>query len=158
MPHLSFLSQLLQSGSAAFSLICREELENYPKKVYATYWECEGYPKAWGHGSDKNPLPPESVQRGKGPMRDQIWFRTATTIPRLPKSLESVPNRYVTWLINGIFAFEQQWTDLFVGFPLQEYFKDRSTYRQNFTSSSWTIHYFKIGISNFMNQKKCLLH
>lgn len=26
------------------------ELKKYPKKDVATYWECEEYPKAWGHG------------------------------------------------------------------------------------------------------------
>ena len=26
------------------------ELKHYPKKDIATYWECEEYPKAWGHG------------------------------------------------------------------------------------------------------------
>ena len=27
-----------------------KELEGYPKKDVPTYWECEEYPKAWGHG------------------------------------------------------------------------------------------------------------
>jgi len=26
------------------------ELKGYPQKDVATYWECEEYPKAWGHG------------------------------------------------------------------------------------------------------------
>lgn len=108
-------------------MLYREELEKYPKKEYATYWECEGYPKAWGHGSDKNPLPPESVQREKGPMRDQVWFRTATTKPRLPKSLDPVPNKYVRWLVNYHFGFQQQLTDMLADFHLQEYFRDGST-------------------------------
>ena len=71
----------------------RHELGRYPAKDYATYWECEEYPKAWGHGSKENPLPPNSVPREKGPMRDRIWFKEPTTIPRLPKSLEPVPNK-----------------------------------------------------------------
>jgi len=66
------------------------EQRNYPKKEYGTYWECEGYPKSWGHGSKQNPLPPDSVKREKEPMRDAIWFKTATTIPRLPKPLKPV--------------------------------------------------------------------
>lgn len=69
------------------------ELSRYPKKQYATYWECEGYPKAWGHGSKHNPLPPDSVPREKGPMRDVTWFKSATTIPRLPLSMDPVPNK-----------------------------------------------------------------
>ncbi len=27
-----------------------KELQGYPKKNIATYWECEEYPKTWGHG------------------------------------------------------------------------------------------------------------
>lgn len=27
-----------------------DELKKYPKKDAATYWQCEDYPKAWGHG------------------------------------------------------------------------------------------------------------
>jgi len=71
----------------------RNELEAYPRKEYGTYWECEGYPKAWGHGSRHNPLPPDSVPREKGPMRDSMLFKSATFNPRLPKSLEPVPHK-----------------------------------------------------------------
>lgn len=70
----------------------RNELEKYPKKQYATYWECEGYPKSWGHGSKDNPLPVDSVPKEKGPMRDTMVFRAPTTIPRIPKRLEPVPH------------------------------------------------------------------
>lgn len=68
------------------------EQGKYPKKDYATFWECEPYPKAWGHGSKTNPLPPDSVPKEKGPMRDPIWFKTGTVVPRIPKSMELVPN------------------------------------------------------------------
>ncbi|XP_020603844.1 uncharacterized protein LOC110042817 [Orbicella faveolata] len=71
----------------------KHELGRYPAKDYATYWECEEYTKAWGHGSKENPLPPNSVPREKGPMRDRIWFKEPTIIPRLPKSLDPVPNK-----------------------------------------------------------------
>ena len=27
-----------------------KELDSYPRKDIATYWECEEYPKAWGFG------------------------------------------------------------------------------------------------------------
>ena len=74
-------------------LLSRQELGEYPKKQYATYWECEEYPKAWGHGSKENPLPVHSVPRSDRPMRDEVVFPTATTIPRLPKSLKPVPHR-----------------------------------------------------------------
>lgn len=76
-----------------FLFFIRHEQGRYPRKDYATYWECEEYPKAWGHGSKENPLPPNSVPREKGPLRDRIWFKEPTTIPRLPKSLEPVPNK-----------------------------------------------------------------
>lgn len=71
----------------------KQELSQYPRKDYGTYWECEGYPKAWGHGSKTNPLPPDSVPRESGPMRDPIWFKSATMIPRLPKSMQCVRNK-----------------------------------------------------------------
>ncbi|KXJ12431.1 hypothetical protein AC249_AIPGENE866 [Exaiptasia diaphana] len=73
--------------------IARLEMSKYPKKEYATYWDCEGYPKAWGHGSKENPLPPNSVRREKGPMRDTMVFREPTSIPRLPKSLKPVQHK-----------------------------------------------------------------
>ncbi|KAJ7390920.1 hypothetical protein OS493_020940 [Desmophyllum pertusum] len=78
----------------------KHELGRYPTKDYATYWECEEYPKAWGHGSKENPLPPNSVPREKGPMRDRIWFKEPTTIPRLPKSHDPVPNKGMKTLMN----------------------------------------------------------
>ena len=28
----------------------QNELKGYPEKNVPTYWECEEYPKAWGHG------------------------------------------------------------------------------------------------------------
>lgn len=70
----------------------REELNQYPKKEYATYWECEDYPKSRGHGSKTNPLPPDSVPREKGVMRDQMIFKTATLSPRTQKPACVVPN------------------------------------------------------------------
>ena len=27
-----------------------KEHDSYPRKDAANFWECEGYPKAWGHG------------------------------------------------------------------------------------------------------------
>lgn len=81
--------------SSIILLNYRVELSKYPNKEFATYWECEQYPKAWGHGSKTNPLPPDSVPKEKGPMRDQIWFKSGTVVPRVPKTMEVVPNRYV---------------------------------------------------------------
>ena len=68
----------------------RGELGRYPKKDVATYWQCEDYPKAWGHGMRENPLPRRLTRTDPGPMRDRTVFRTATTIPRLPQSLQPV--------------------------------------------------------------------
>eukprot|EP00112_Aurelia_sp_Birch-Aquarium-sp1_P001281 Seg1133.2 transcript_id=Seg1133.2/GoldUCD/mRNA.D3Y31 product="hypothetical protein" protein_id=Seg1133.2/GoldUCD/D3Y31 len=79
-----------QKDHRAFTKV---EQSKYPKKNFGTYWECEDYPKAWGHGSKTNPLPPNSVPKEKGPMRDQIWFKTGTVVPRLPKSMKLLPNK-----------------------------------------------------------------
>merc|ERR1712038_7321 len=69
-----------------------KELAGYAKKDVPTYWECEEYPKAWGHGLTHNPLPKDSVPRERPPMRDQTWFRTETKIRRLPNRLVPVPH------------------------------------------------------------------
>ena len=66
------------------------ELGRYPKKDVATYWQCEDYPKAWGHGMRNNPLPRRLNRTDPGPMRDRTLFRSATTIPRIPQSLQPV--------------------------------------------------------------------
>lgn len=70
----------------------KTELGRYPRKDVATYWQCEEYPKAWGHGMIDNPLPRRLNRTDPGPMRDRTIFRTGTTIPRLPKSLQPVTN------------------------------------------------------------------
>lgn len=69
-----------------------EELKKYPKKDAATYWQCEDYPKAWGHGLKDNPLPKTSVPREQLPMRDTTFFKTATKVPRPPKAMVPVPH------------------------------------------------------------------
>ncbi|KAL8568139.1 hypothetical protein ACOMHN_027662 [Nucella lapillus] len=68
------------------------ELSAYPKKNVPTYWECEEYPKAWGHGMKHNPLPKHTVPRERLPMRDTMVFPTATKIPRQPKAMVPVPH------------------------------------------------------------------
>ncbi|KAK7481500.1 hypothetical protein BaRGS_00027262 [Batillaria attramentaria] len=68
------------------------ELRAYPKKDIPTYWDCEEYTKAWGHGNKNNRLPPHSVPRENLPMRDTMVFPTATKIPRQPKPLVPVPH------------------------------------------------------------------
>jgi len=79
-----------QKDHRAFTKV---ELEKYPKKEYATFWECEGYPRAWGHGSKVKQLPQNVVPKEKSPMRDSMWFKSSTVIPRVPKSMDLVPNR-----------------------------------------------------------------
>lgn len=71
----------------------RDELLDYPKKDATTYWECEEYPKAWGHGSKLNPLPKDSIPREPFPMRDATWFSSRTKIPRMPKAMVPVPHK-----------------------------------------------------------------
>lgn len=68
------------------------ELKKYPKKDAATYWQCEDYPKAWGHGLKDNPLPKTSVKREQLPMRDTTFFTTKTKVPRAPKAMIPVPH------------------------------------------------------------------
>lgn len=68
------------------------ELKKYPKKDAATYWQCEDYPKAWGHGLKHNPLPKTSVPREQLPMRDATFFTTRTKVPRPPQALVPVPH------------------------------------------------------------------
>ena len=69
-----------------------KELESYPKKNVATYWECEEYPKAWGHGLHHNPIPKESVPRQPPPMRDEMVFKSETRIRRVPPKSVAVPH------------------------------------------------------------------
>lgn len=69
-----------------------DELKKYPKKDVATYWDCEDYPKAWGHGNKNNPVPKDNVRREQLPMIDPTWFKSRTKIPRQPKSLLPVPH------------------------------------------------------------------
>ncbi|KAK3102684.1 hypothetical protein FSP39_013124 [Pinctada imbricata] len=68
------------------------ELKKYPKKDVATYWECEEYPKAWGHGLKHNPIPKDNVPREPLPMVDPTWFKSRTKIPRQPKAMLPVPH------------------------------------------------------------------
>lgn len=69
-----------------------KELNAYPKKNIATYWECEEYPKAWGHGLKHNPVPKDSVPREQPPMRDEMVFKTATRVRRIPPITNHVPH------------------------------------------------------------------
>lgn len=69
-----------------------KELESYPKKNVATYWQCEDYPKAWGHGLKHNPVPKDSVPREQPPMRDTMVFKSATQVRRIPPKSVPVPH------------------------------------------------------------------
>lgn len=56
-------------------------MTGYPKKDGATYWVCEDYPKAWGHGTKESPLPKLSSQQPhEGPMIDGMIFKSKTHI------------------------------------------------------------------------------
>lgn len=70
----------------------KRELNAYPKKDVATYWQCEDYPKAWGFGMKENPLPQRiSHPDATGPMIDRMVFKTRTVVPRQPQSLQPIP-------------------------------------------------------------------
>jgi len=65
------------------------ELESYPRKDIATYWDCEGYPKAWGHGTNTAPLPLYADNKA---MVDTAIFKSAITTQLKPKSGVNVPH------------------------------------------------------------------
>jgi len=89
---LSLLDPYLSTTHKDHRSFKPSELKAYPKKDNPTYWECEEYPKAWGHGSKHNPVPKHTVPRDKLPMRDTMVFREATKIPRIHKPMIPVPH------------------------------------------------------------------
>lgn len=89
---LNLLDPYLSTTQRDHRFFTQGEQEAYPKKNVPTYWECEEYPKAWGHGLHHNPLPKDNVPRGKQPMRDETMFPTATRVPRIPKAHVPVPH------------------------------------------------------------------
>jgi len=89
---LNLLDPYLSTTQRDHRFFTQAEQEAYPKKNVPTYWECEEYPKAWGHGLHHNPLPKDTVPRDKLPMRDTTRFPTATRVPRIPKAHVPVPH------------------------------------------------------------------
>lgn len=89
---LNVLDPYLSTTQRDHRMFPKDEVNGYPRKDVPTYWQCEEYTKAWGHGLHHNPLPKDNVPRDKLPMRDEMVFPTATKIPRLPKSLVPVPH------------------------------------------------------------------
>lgn len=89
LQHLDPYLSTTQKDHRAFQ---PRELKKYPKKDVATYWQCEDYPKAWGHGLKENPFPKTAVKRDPLPMRDTMVFPTATKVPRPPKAMVPVPH------------------------------------------------------------------
>lgn len=81
------------TNAAIHRKFTNEEHKGYSKKNVPTYWECEDYTKAWGHGMHENPLPKDTVPREKLPMVDHMQFKYSTkTIPRQPTALIPVPH------------------------------------------------------------------
>eukprot|EP01136_Pigoraptor_vietnamica_P040660 Opistho-1_new@1093 len=72
-----------------------EQACGYAAKDIPTYWSCEGFPRAWGHGPRRNPLP-ATPPPTDGPMVDALTFATRTSIRRVPPSFEHVPNTGLT--------------------------------------------------------------
>ena len=60
----------------------------YACKDAATYWLCEDYPKAWGHGTKVNPLTTPTFRSNRGPMWDRTVFRTGTSVRKLSSSVK----------------------------------------------------------------------
>ncbi|XP_005105255.1 uncharacterized protein LOC101859880 [Aplysia californica] len=102
---LNILDPYLSTTQRDHRMFTQGEMGDYPKKDVPTYWQCEEYPKAWGHGLHHNPLPKDNVPRGKLPMRDETIFPTATKIPRLPKALVPVPHAGLKSLYDESFQF-----------------------------------------------------
>lgn len=110
-------------NSRAHQPFKEKALKGYAKKDVPTYWECEEYPKAWGHGLHHkwvflstcclfcvyspmktisfyflfvcSPLPKDTVPREPLPMRDTMVFKSATKINRVPYKNKPVPHSYV---------------------------------------------------------------
>lgn len=69
-----------------------DELKSYPKQDVTSYWQWEGFPPAWGYstlGSDK----PRQVVKREETMRDRTWFKSPTTVERMPTVTTVPPNK-----------------------------------------------------------------
>ncbi|XP_033645808.1 uncharacterized protein LOC117305137 [Asterias rubens] len=90
---LQLLDPYVPTSHQVHKRFSRHELGGYPKKDAATYWRCEDYPHAWGHGTKHNPLPMNSVPRERPPMRDEMVFKTPVVEPvRWPERFPRVPH------------------------------------------------------------------
>lgn len=65
------------------------ELSGYPLKDAATYWDCEGYPKAWGHGTDDVQLVKNLNNKS---MVDTMLFKSEITRQLKPRTGVHVPH------------------------------------------------------------------
>lgn len=79
-----------------FLSLSRDEWQGVGKKDPLTYWEAEEYPKAWGHGHKANPLPIDSVPREQLPMRDDMWFSSATKVRQVHQPQRLIPHSGLT--------------------------------------------------------------
>ncbi|KAK6973335.1 hypothetical protein BgiMline_024537 [Biomphalaria glabrata] len=102
---LNILDPYLSTTQRDHRMFTPAELNDYPKKDIPTFWECENYPKSWGHGLHHNPLPKDNVPREKLPMRDEMIFPTATKIPRIPKSAVPVPHTGLKTVYDDSYQF-----------------------------------------------------
>ncbi|XP_033123477.1 uncharacterized protein LOC117122110 [Anneissia japonica] len=90
---LQLLDPYVTTTHKDFKRFSRHDLDDYPKKDAATYWRCEDYPQAWGHGTKQNLLPKDSVPRSRPPMQDKLIFKTEIKEPvRWPEKFKRVPN------------------------------------------------------------------
>jgi len=89
---MDLMDPYLTTNNKVHRRFTAKELDAYPRKDNVTFWECDDYPKAWGHGSKHNPLPKDSVPREPLPMRDTMIFKSATRVPRVVHSTPHVPH------------------------------------------------------------------
>ncbi|KAL5269815.1 hypothetical protein ACHWQZ_G003325 [Mnemiopsis leidyi] len=83
------LDPYLTTSQATHRPFSSNELCGYPRKDVATYWDCEGYPKAWGHGTDNIQL---VKNIGNKSMVDTMVFKTEITKQLKPNKGVHVPH------------------------------------------------------------------
>ncbi|XP_039366029.1 uncharacterized protein LOC120388320 [Mauremys reevesii] len=92
---LSRLDPYVSVTSRDIRTFTPQELQGYARKDALTYWQFEGYPKAWGHGLRDPSLGKDAAPpiRPPGPPRDPGLFPSPTRPPRLPTLAPAVPHR-----------------------------------------------------------------
>jgi hypothetical protein len=102
----------------------------YARKDVATYWLCEDYPKAWGHGTKVNPLTTPTCRSERGTMRDRTVFRTGTNVVILPSSLKPLSQANKTVYGDVYRGFEEEERKTLFHCPVQP--------QEKLTAANWS--------------------